>query len=57
LPATFFHAVILICLFVDPEDGGYMFLRDVGVTFRRMHAVVSHKIVFITTAENLKSNK
>jgi hypothetical protein len=28
--ATFFHAGFLLGLFVDPEDGGDMFLRKVG---------------------------
>jgi hypothetical protein len=27
---TCFHAGILLCLFFDPEDGGDMFLRNVG---------------------------
>jgi hypothetical protein len=28
--ATCFHAGFLLGLFFDPEDGGYMFLRNVG---------------------------
>jgi hypothetical protein len=28
--STCFHAGFLLGLFLDPEDGGYMFLRNVG---------------------------
>jgi hypothetical protein len=30
LLATYFHAGFLLGLFFDPEDGGDMFLRNVG---------------------------
>jgi hypothetical protein len=30
LLATSFHAGFLLGLFFDPEDGGYIFLRNVG---------------------------
>jgi hypothetical protein len=30
LPATCFHAGSLLIIFSDPEDGGDMFLRNVG---------------------------
>jgi hypothetical protein len=34
-----------------PENGGEMFVRNVGLTFNGLHAVISQKIVlFITTA-------
>jgi hypothetical protein len=37
-------------LFFDPEDGGYMFLRNVRYNYR-LHGVISQKmILFITTA-------
>jgi hypothetical protein len=40
LLATCFHAGFLLGLFLDPEDGGDMFLRNVG-----LHSVISQKIV------------
>jgi hypothetical protein len=39
------HAGLLLGLFFDPEDGGYMFLRNVGC-FNGLHGVISEKIVF-----------
>jgi hypothetical protein len=30
LLATYFHADFLLGVFFDPEDGGHMFLRNIG---------------------------
>jgi hypothetical protein len=45
-----FHVRFSLGLFFHPEDGGDMFLRNVGY-FNGIHGVISQKIVlFITTA-------
>jgi hypothetical protein len=50
LLSTCFHPGFLLGLFFDPEDGGDMFLPNVGC-FNGLHGVISQKIVlFITTA-------
>jgi hypothetical protein len=33
-------------LFLDPEYGGDTFLRNISVTFNRLHGVISQKIEF-----------
>jgi hypothetical protein len=30
----------------DPEDGGCMFLRNVGLPFNGRHGIISQKVVF-----------
>jgi hypothetical protein len=32
-------------IFLDPEDGGDMFLRNMWLTLNRLHGVISQKIV------------
>jgi hypothetical protein len=34
---TCFHVAYLLGLFLDPEDGGDMFLRNIGLTFNGLH--------------------
>jgi hypothetical protein len=43
--------VVLACgffaeLISDPEDGGDMFLRNVGLKLNGLHSVISQKMVF-----------
>jgi hypothetical protein len=51
--ATWFHAGFLLCLFFKPEDGGNMFLRNVGRSPN--HTAIQHKrwysfiILFVIT--------
>jgi hypothetical protein len=52
LLATCFQADFLLGLFFDPEDGGDMFLRNVGLTFNGLHGVMNNH-----SCENLKSYK
>jgi hypothetical protein len=42
--ATCFHAGFLLGLFFNPEDGGDMFFRNVGLTFNGLHGLISQKI-------------
>jgi hypothetical protein len=36
-----FHAGFLLSIFFDPEDGGDMFLQNVGLTFNGLHRIIS----------------
>jgi hypothetical protein len=42
--ATCYHAGILLVLFYH-EDGGDIFLRNVGLNFDGIHGVISQKII------------
>jgi hypothetical protein len=44
------HASFLLDLFSGPDDGGDMFLRNVGLTFNGLHGVISQKTELLTTA-------
>jgi hypothetical protein len=49
LLATCFHSSFLLDLFFGPEDGGDVFIRNVG-----LHGIVSYKIeLFLKTSESL----
>jgi hypothetical protein len=51
LLATCFHAGFLLGLFFDSEDGGDMFLRNIGYLSTGLHGVISLKLeLFISTA-------
>jgi hypothetical protein len=46
----------LLDYFFDPEDGGDMFLRNVGLQLNGLHGVTSQKmILFITTAVKISN--
>jgi hypothetical protein len=45
LPATFFQAGFLLASFFDPEDGGDIFVRNVGLTFNGLYGVMPQRIV------------
>jgi hypothetical protein len=47
--------LVLLCLF-DPEDGGGMFLRNVGFTFITVHDVISEKTVIFKRINGEREN-
>jgi hypothetical protein len=54
LLVTCFHTGFLLGLSFDPENGGNMFLRNVGLTFNGLHGIISQNIVLFS--DNLVCN-
>jgi hypothetical protein len=49
LVATCFRAGFLLGLFLDPDDGGDIFLRNVWSALNGLHGVISQKIAHFIT--------